>query len=98
MKIKISFVLFCLLFSTKFVLAQNLTVKEIMRQPSIAGMRVSGERLSPNGKYVVYLWNAQGKNPRDLYLVSTSGGEAQKLLSPGDLITKKDEKKKIKFE
>ena len=57
-------------------------------------MRVSGERLSPDGKWVVYLWNAEGKNPRDLYLVSTSGGDSKKLLSPKDLLTKKDEKKK----
>ena len=82
---------FCLVSST---FAQPLTVKEIMKQPSIAGMRVSGERLSPDGKWVVYLWNAEGKNPRDLYLVSTSGGETKKLLSPKDLLTKKDEKKK----
>ncbi|MDQ3633542.1 MAG: alpha/beta fold hydrolase [Acidobacteriota bacterium] len=65
-----------------------------MKEPSISGMRVEGERLSPDGKYVVYLWNAEGKSPRDLYLVSTSGGEAKKILSPKDLITKKDEKEK----
>ena len=58
-------------------------------------MRVSGERLSPNGKWVVYLWNAAGKNPRDLYLVSTSGGGAKKILSPSDLLKKKEEKKKV---
>ncbi len=74
--------------------AQNLTVKEIMQEPSIAGMRVSGERLSPDGTYVVYLWNAEGKQPLDLYLVPTSGGEARKILSPKDLLpnTPKTEK------
>ncbi len=65
-----------------------------MKEPSIAGLRVAGERLSPDGKYVVYLWNAEGKNPRDLYLVPTSGGDAKKILSPSDLLTKKEEKKK----
>lgn len=75
--------------------AQLLTVKEIMKEPSIAGMRVEGERLSPDGKYVIYLWNAEGKEPRDLYLVSTSGGDNKKLLSPTDLITKKEEKEKV---
>ena len=45
-------------------------------------------------KYVVYLWNAEGKEPRDLYLVSTSGGESKKILSPNDLLTKKEEKEK----
>src|SRR6478672_6668883 len=65
--------------------AQNLTVRKIMSEPSIAGMRVEGEKLSPDGTKVVYLWNAQGKMPRDLYLVSTTGGDATKILSPSDL-------------
>ncbi len=82
---------FALIFS---VSAQSLTVKEIMKEPSIAGMRVEGEMLSPDGKFVVYLWNSDGKEPRDLYLVSTSGGDAKKLLSPSDLVTKKDATKK----
>ena len=67
------------------VSAQNLTVREIMSEPSIAGMRADGEKLSPDGTKVVYLWNAQGKMPRDLYLVSTSGGDAAKILSPSEL-------------
>ena len=66
-------------------LSQNLTVREIMAEPSIAGMRVEGEKLSPDGAKVVYLWNAEGKIPRDLYLVSTSGGATTKILSPRDL-------------
>ncbi len=73
---------FCLCLSTH---AQTLTVREIMAEPSIAGMRVSGEKLSPDGSKVVYLWNAEGKPRLDLYLVSTGGGEAQKILSPGEL-------------
>ncbi len=69
------------------VSAQNLTVKEIMQEPSIAGMRVESQQLSPDGKYVVYRWNAEGRHPLDLYLVPTSGGEARKILSPKDLLT-----------
>jgi dipeptidyl aminopeptidase/acylaminoacyl peptidase len=65
--------------------AQNLTVREIMAEPSIAGMRAEGEKLSPDGTKVVYLWNAEGKLPRDLYLVPTSGGDPVKILSPADL-------------
>src|SRR5215204_966323 len=64
--------------------AQNLTVREIMAEPSIAGLRVEGEKLSPDGTKVVYLWNSEGKQPRDLYLVSTTGGDARKILSPSD--------------
>src|SRR6187549_4047058 len=65
--------------------AQNLTVRGIMSEPSIAGMRVEGEKLSPDGTKVVYLWNAEGKMPRDLYLVSTTGGSPTKILSPSEL-------------
>jgi dipeptidyl aminopeptidase/acylaminoacyl peptidase len=65
--------------------SQNLTVREIMAEPSIAGMRVEGEKLSPDGSKVIYLWNAEGKMPRDLYLVATSGGTPQKILSVSDL-------------
>src|SRR5689334_25116518 len=65
--------------------SQNLTVRDIMAEPSIAGMRVEGEKLSPDGSKVIYLWNAEGKMPRDLYLVATSGGTPQKILSISDL-------------
>jgi dipeptidyl aminopeptidase/acylaminoacyl peptidase len=58
-----------------------------MAEPSIAGMRVEGEKLSPDGSKVVYLWSAEGRMPRDLYLVSTSGGASQKILSVSDLPT-----------
>ncbi len=68
---------FCLSVS-----AQNLTVRDIMRKPSIAGTRAEGERLSPDGKYVVYLWNAKGEEPKDLYLVSTDGKNTKILASP----------------
>lgn len=54
--------------------ASTLTVRDIMGEPSIAGMRPEGEKLSPDGKWVAYLWSAAGKEPRDLCLVSTSGG------------------------
>ena len=73
------------LVSGLHVAAQQLTVREIMAEPSIAGMRVEGEKLSPDGSKVIYLWNAEGKMPRDLYLVSTSGGTSQKILSISDL-------------
>jgi len=65
--------------------AQQLTIREIMAEPSITGIRVEGEKLSPDGSKVVFLWNAEGKLPRDLYLVSTSGGTPQKILSVSDL-------------
>src|SRR5215213_7784164 len=73
----------CLLLSG--IQAQTLTVHDIMAEPSIAGMRAEGEKLSPDGTKVVYLWNAEGKQPRDLYVVSTSGGDARKILSLSDL-------------
>ena len=60
--------------------AQTLTVRDIMREPSIAGMRPENEKLSPDGKSVVFSWNAEGKEPRDLYIVSTNGGEPKMLV------------------
>ncbi len=65
--------------------AQTLTVRQTMAEPSLAGQRVSGEKLSPDGTKVVFLWNAEGKPRRDLYLVSTSGGTPEKILSPDQL-------------
>ncbi len=56
-----------------------------MSEPSIAGMRAENERLSPDGSKVIYLWNPENKFPRSLYIQSTSGGPATKLLSPSDL-------------
>ena len=47
--------------------------EQIMAEPSIAGMRVEGEKLSPDGLKVVFLWNAENKLPRDLYLTTTDG-------------------------
>ena len=61
--------------------AQNLSVREIMREPSIAGMRAESEKLSPDGKTVIFAWNAEGKEPRNLYIVSTSGGEPRILVN-----------------
>src|SRR5688572_2835376 len=67
------------------VVAQRLTVREMMAEPSIAGTRAESEKLSPDGTKVIFLWNAEGKMPRDLYVVSTSGGSPKKILSPSDL-------------
>jgi hypothetical protein len=82
---------FCSFFRLLFIVAAFLSNAHVSVTlcPSlrIAGMRVEGEKLSPDGSKVAYLWNAEGKMPRDLYLVSTSGGEPQRLLgaagSPG---------------
>lgn len=75
---------FVLCFFTA-VNAQSLTVRQIMAEPSIAGQRVEGEKLSPDGTKVVFLWNAEGKPRRDLYIVSTTGGTPEKILSPDQL-------------
>ncbi len=76
------------------VAAQTLSVKEIMSEPSIAGMRVQSERLSPDGKLVVFLWNSEGQQPLDLFIASTSGGVPQKWLSPAEVFTPKEKEKK----
>ena len=73
------FYLFTFAFSLSAV-SQTLTVREIMREPSIAGMRPESEKLSPDGKWVVFAWNADGKEPRNLYLISSSGGQTQMIV------------------
>jgi dipeptidyl aminopeptidase/acylaminoacyl peptidase len=64
---------------------QQLSVRDIMTEPSVAGMRISGEQLSPDGTKVIFLWSADQNPRRDLYLISTAGGAATKILSPNDL-------------
>jgi dipeptidyl aminopeptidase/acylaminoacyl peptidase len=61
-------------------LPQNLSVRDIMREPSIAGMRPDSEKLSPDGKTVIFSWNAEGKEPRNLYIVPTSDSEPRILV------------------
>ncbi len=79
--------LFCLFtfILCQSVISQTLTVSEIMREPSIAGMRPDGERLSPDGQKIIFLWNAEGQEPKELYLWTQARG-ATKLLSPRDLL------------
>ncbi len=76
---RLSFYL-CLFAFCLSVSAQTLTVRDIMREPSIAGMRPENEKLSPDGKSVVFAWNAEGKEPRNLYFVPTNGGDAKILV------------------
>src|SRR5215210_7782485 len=61
-----------------------LTVRDIMAEPSIAGMRAEGEKVSPDGRAAAYLWSASGREPRDLYIVSTEGGEPRLLVRAVD--------------
>lgn len=91
---KIAVFLILFVAQAALLFSQTLTVSEIMAEPSIAGMRVEGERLSPDGKTVVFLWNAEGKMPLDLYSVSTSGGAPRKILSPKDLPTQRTQEEK----
>jgi dipeptidyl aminopeptidase/acylaminoacyl peptidase len=81
----IALILFCLAISGNNALGQSLTVRQIMAEPSLAGQRVEGEKLSPDGKSVIFLWNAEGKPRRDLYLVPSAGGTPQIILRSSDL-------------
>ncbi|HEV7701118.1 MAG TPA: hypothetical protein VGO43_12875, partial [Pyrinomonadaceae bacterium] len=75
--LSLSTLLLCLAAATS---AQNLTVRDIMAEPSIAGQRVDGEKLSPDGTKVVFLWNAEGRYPRDVYIVPTDGSAKPSVL------------------
>lgn len=73
--------LFIVFLCLSAVFGQNLTVREIMREPSLAGMRPESEKLSPDGKFVVYAWNAEGKEPRNLYIVNSDGSNTRILVN-----------------
>jgi dipeptidyl aminopeptidase/acylaminoacyl peptidase len=84
--VRVQFLLFVFVLAFASGLsAQNLSVRDIMAEPSLAGMRADGEKLSPDGTKLIYLWNPEGKLPRDLYLVSTSGGTPTIILRPSEL-------------
>ena len=68
--------LFCLVAG-----AQTLTVRDIMREPSLAGMRPDSEKLSPDGTRVVFAWNADGREPRNLYIVDADGKNLRMLVN-----------------
>src|SRR5689334_12430764 len=68
----------CLAFSAS---AQNLTVKDIMREPQLAGMRPESEKLSPDGEWIVYAWSADGREPRNLYITDSSGINTRLLVN-----------------
>jgi dipeptidyl aminopeptidase/acylaminoacyl peptidase len=57
-----------------------LTVEDIFTQPFLEGCRPQGAVLSPDEKWLAYSWNAAGYSDfRDLYVVSTDGGDPQPL-------------------
>ncbi|MGI8468994.1 MAG: prolyl oligopeptidase family serine peptidase [Pyrinomonadaceae bacterium] len=77
---RLSFCLFTFAFCLS-TFAQNLTVRDIMREPSLAGMRPESEKLSPDGANVIFSWNAEGREPRDLYIVDSHGGNPRVLVN-----------------
>ena len=77
---KKNFVVFLLIcFFSIPLTAQDLTVRQIMAEPSLAGMRPESEKISPDGQKVIYSWNAEEKEPRNLYL--WMGGETRILVN-----------------
>ena len=60
--------------------SQTLTVRDIMREPSIAGMRPDNEQLAPNGQLVAFSWNSEGREPRNLYLMRADGGGKAQII------------------
>ncbi len=73
------FAITLVLVNSNNISAQNLTVRQIMAEPSLAGMRPDSEKLSPDGAKVVFSWNADGKEPRNLYI--WAGGEPRILVN-----------------
>ncbi len=71
-------IIFCFVLYSS---AQNLTVRDIMREPHLAGMRPDSQKLSPDGDWVVYSWNADGVEPRNLYIVNSDGNNMRLLVN-----------------
>lgn len=100
MKIRLSN--FFLLLTFIFLLvssanSQNLTVREMMREPSAAGMRAENERLSPDGKFVVFAWNAEGREPRNLYITNSDGSNLRILVNAVDNFEPREERPESKL-
>ncbi len=79
-KYSIFFVLALNLIAAGTAMAQDLTVHQIMAEPSIAGMRPDSQKLSPDGRWALYAWNPEAKEPRNLYIADTYRGESRLLL------------------
>lgn len=73
-----STIYFCIFLS---VSAQNLSVRDIMREPHLSGMRADAKQLSPDGRTVIFAWNPEGKEPRNLYIVPAAGGTPRILVN-----------------
>ena len=87
--------LFLLLVFQSLAFSQNLSVKQIMADPSIAGMRAESEKLSPDGQKVIFSWNSEGKEPRNLYI--WTGGEPNILVNAEQNYEQKEEKPESKL-
>lgn len=82
--LRIPFGLFLVAVSLAFgtnVSAQNLSVRQMMAEPSPAGMRPDSARISPDGSFIVYAWSASGRDPRDLYIVNADGTGTRVLVN-----------------
>lgn len=69
-----------IIFAALSTEGQTLTVRDIMREPSVAGMRAESQRISPDGTFAIFSWNAEGREPRNLYTVPTDGSGPARML------------------
>lgn len=55
-------------------------VRKIFQRPLVEGTRPTAGKISPDGRWVAYFWNAEGHSrPLNLYLVPATGGEPRRV-------------------
>jgi Tol biopolymer transport system component len=73
--------------SVSVAFAQNLTVRDIMREPHLAGMRPESQRLSPDGDWVAYTVATPridtNETETNLWLVDTKHGRTVQITGSG---------------
>ncbi len=69
----------CLVFGVSMAPCQHLALKRIFDKPYIAGARPGIAALSPDGKHLLYQWDADANDRQRLWTISTSGGATHQV-------------------
>lgn len=79
--LRVSLICGICLLAANAISGQMLSVREMMAEPSPAGMRPESARIAPDGSYVVFAWSSSGQEPRDLFIVRSDGSGARVLVN-----------------
>jgi len=77
----VALLLFCALSVPLHVgVAERLSLKRIFDKPYIAGSRPSIASLSPDGRHLLYHWDADANGRNRLWTIATAGGTTKQVL------------------